>query len=47
MEEIKDYCEKEIKRLKEEMKHIPATIPWGVKCGKVEAYENILKIFCE
>jgi hypothetical protein len=33
----------EIIRLKDEMKTIPASIPWGVKSGKVEAYENIIK----
>lgn len=33
----------EIIRLKDEMKTIPASIPWGIKSGKVEAYENIIK----
>ena len=33
----------EIIRLKDEMKSIPASIPWGIKDGKIEAYENIIK----
>ena len=33
----------EIIRLNDEMKTTPASIPWGVKSGKVEAYENIIK----
>lgn len=39
---IKKYSV-EITRLNQEMKNIPATIPWGVKSGKAEAYENIIK----
>lgn len=33
----------EIIRLNDEMKYIPASIPWGIKDGKVEAYENVIK----
>lgn len=33
----------EIIRLKDEMKYIPASIPWGTKAGRVEAYEDIIK----
>jgi hypothetical protein len=33
----------EIIRLNDEMKTIPASIPWSVKSGKIEAYENIIK----
>lgn len=33
----------EIIKLKSEMKNFLASIPWGIKLGKIEAYENIIK----
>jgi hypothetical protein len=37
------YFKVEIKRLEYEMSVIPASISWGVKSGKKEAYKEIIK----
>jgi hypothetical protein len=37
------YYKEEIKRLEYEMSVIPASISWGVKSGKKEAYKEIIK----